>query len=127
MNYTPKIYAKAFCDAVLKTKSHTDIDNCIKNLLALVKVNRDQKKLKDILLAVEKIISQKTSYRKLTIESARPLSETNEKIIKSLMGPTDRVEKKIDGQIIAGVKITINDELQFDGSFSTKIRNILNI
>jgi len=127
MNYNPKIYAMAFCEAIASAKGAGDDGRCTKNLLALVKANRDQKKLKDIFLAVEKIISQKMGYRKITIESARQLSSANEKIIKAVIKQTDRVENKIDSNLIAGVKININDELQFDGSFATKIKNILSL
>jgi len=125
MNYKPKTYAMAFCEAIFNPEAKGDEDRYIKNFLALIKANRDQKKLKDIFVAVEKVISRKMGYRKIVIESARPLSLTNEKIIESLTKPTDKVEKKIDNRLIAGVRININDELQFDGSFAAKIKNIL--
>ena len=127
MNCNIKIYAIAFCEAAMSAKSKSDVDRCIKNLLVLVEANRDQKKLKDIFSSVEKIISRKTGHRKITIESARQLSHANEKRIKSLIKPTDRVEKKIDSRLIAGVKINIDDGFQLDGSFATKIKNILNL
>ncbi|MDP2741283.1 MAG: F0F1 ATP synthase subunit delta [bacterium] len=127
MNYTPKIYAFAFCEATNNAKNNADIDRCIKNLLLLIKANRDQKKIKNILFDVEKLITQKMGGRLLSIESARELSPANEKMIKSLIKPTDIVEKRINSQLIAGVKININDELLLDGSFSTKIKNILNL
>jgi len=127
MNYTPKIYAFAFYEATNNAKNNADIDRCIKNLLALIKANRDQKKLKNIFFAVEKLITRKMGGRLLSIESARELSPSNEKIIKSLIKPTDIVEKRINSQLIAGVRININDELLLDGSFSTKIKNILNL
>jgi len=127
MNCNPKTYAIAFCEAAMNVKSKSDADRCVKNLLALVSANRDQKKLKDIFLAVEKIIRRKTGHRKFIIESARPLSHANEKTIKHLIKPADIVENKIDSRLIAGIKININDELQFDGSFATKIKSILNL
>jgi len=125
MNYNPKIYAMAFCEAIAIAKSKGDKDRCVNNLLALVRANRDQKKLKNIFLAVEKIISRKTEYRKLIIETARPLSSANKETIKAIIKPTDMVENRIDSRLIAGVKININDELQFDGSFAAKIKKIL--
>lgn len=125
MNYNPKTYAVAFCEAIDDAKNNADIDKCVKNLLILIKANRDQKKLKDILFVVKKIIVQKKGGRMLLIESARPKSEVAEKIIKSLIKPTDIVENKINKSLIAGIKINIDDELLLDGSFSTKIKKIL--
>lgn len=127
MNYSAKDYAKSFCDVVLARKAEADSKKHISSFLDLVKRNRDQGKLRNILLFVEKIFYQNTSYRKLIIESAREVNKENEKIINSLVKKTDKVIKAIDPRLIAGVKITINDELQFDGSLAKKIKNILKV
>lgn len=127
MNYTPKIYAKAFCESVILAKTGADMDKAVKNLLIQVKLNRDQKKLKYILSAAEKIIIQKKGGRKLTLETARPLNPGNKKIIDPLLKPSDIVEKKINKKLIAGIKININDEFLLDQSFATKIKKILKI
>lgn len=126
MNYAPKTYALAFCEAINGAINSADENKCIKNFLFLVKSNRDQKKIKDIVFIIEKLITRKTGGRKLLVESARPLSHANEKIIKSLVRPADIIEKKINSDLVAGIKININDELLLDGSFATKIRKILN-
>lgn len=124
MNYAPKTYALAFYEAISSAKNSAEADRCIKNFLILVKNNRNQKKIKDILFIIEKLIIKKEGGRKLLIESARPLSRANEKIIQSLLKPTDIVEKKINSDLIAGIKININDELLLDGSFATKIKKM---
>lgn len=125
MNYAPKTYALAFCGAIDGAKNNADRDKCIKNLLELIKANRDQKKLKNILFSVKKITVKKNNGRLLLIESARQNSHASEKIIGSLARPEDIVESKINKDLIAGIKIIINDELLLDGSFSTKIKKIL--
>lgn len=127
MKYSPKVYAKSFCEVALRAKSQKEIDRYINNLLSLVETSRDQRGLKDIYSAIEKIVIQKTNSRKLVIESARPLNDENEKKLKLFIKPSDRVEKVISKQLIAGIKVTINDELQLDNSFSRKIKNLLNI
>lgn len=124
MKYNSKFYAKAFCQAALKSKDDGQLQKQIKNLLEVVKKNRDQNKLKEILLWTEKIISQKKNYRKILIESARPLEDSSVKLIDSFLRPKDIVAKKINPGLLAGIKITINDELQFDGSFSKKLKNL---
>ncbi len=125
MNYTPKSYAMAFCFAIADAKNKSDEARCIKNLLALTEVNRDQKKLKEIFSAVEKKVSRKMGYRKITIESARPLSPANKKTVKHFIKSNDIIEEKIDNRLIAGIKLNIDDEFLLDGSFAAKIKNIL--
>ncbi|MDO8639382.1 MAG: F0F1 ATP synthase subunit delta, partial [bacterium] len=127
MTYSPKDYAQSFCDVILKTKSENKIGHSIKNFLDLVRRNRDQKKLKEIIDLAENIINQKTGRRKITIESARELKGKNKKTADSCIRKTDKVERKINPDLLAGVRITINNEFQIDGSFSNKIKKVLNI
>ena len=115
MNYNPKYYAQAFC----RTKGG---EKEIKNLLSLVRKNRDSRKLKEILFFVEKI-----SGRKITIESARPLTEKSRKLIRSVVEESGTIREKVEPSLIAGIRVNINDEIQLDGSFLNKIKNILNI
>jgi F0F1-type ATP synthase delta subunit len=124
MNYSSKNYADAFCLAVLSAKSDSDKEKCIKNFLELLKKNRDQRKINEIFSLAEKIISQKTGARKVVVESARPLSAENKKAMEGIIKPGDYVEKRINKDLVAGVKVTINDEMQLDASFSKKIKNI---
>lgn len=125
MNYSAKLYAKAFTETLLE-KDKILVDQKIKNFLELIKKNRDQRKLKEIIRLADKFINQRTGRRKLLIESARPLSPENEKIVNTIAKPSDSLEKKVNPDIIAGLKITINDELLLDGSFSKKLTKILN-
>lgn len=127
MNYSSKFYALALHEALNMTKTDSDIKKCINNFLFLIKKNRDQKKIKNIILALEKIIVKENGGRKILVESARPLNTINEKIVESLIKKTDIVEKKINSDLIAGIKININDELLLDGSFATKIKKILKL
>ncbi len=127
MNYSSRSYAQSFCEVALKEKTDSGIEKCIQNLLALVRQNRDQRKLSEIILLSEKIIGQKTGNRNLLIETARAISKENEGIISSFIKKTDMVKRKISPEIIGGIKVTIDDELQLDESFSKKIKNILNI
>mgnify|MGYP001595321052 CR=1 FL=1 len=127
MNYSPKVYAQSFCKAIISVKNDNEAQKRVDNFLSLIKHNRDKRKLKDILLIVEKINSQKKGYQRVLIETARKINEKNEKIIKKIIKSEDRVETKIDNRLIAGVRITIDDEIQFDGSLSKKLKNILDI
>lgn len=126
MNYSSKTYALAFYEVASSSKNNANLEKYIKNFLLLIKNNRDRKKIKDIIFNIEGLAVKKTGGRKLLIETARPLSSVNEKLIKSLAKSTDIVEIKINNDLVAGIKININDELLLDGSFATKIKKILN-
>ncbi|MFA5878254.1 MAG: F0F1 ATP synthase subunit delta [Candidatus Staskawiczbacteria bacterium] len=126
MNYSPKLYAIAFCQAVKEAKTADSINKCIKSLLVLVEKNRDQKKLRDIAFFAEKILNKESGHRKILVESARVLTKENEEMIDSFTKKTDQVVKKINPSLVAGVKIVIDDEVQIDGSFSKKIKRVLN-
>jgi len=127
MNYNSRLYAKAFTEAVLEKKTAADVDKCIANFLGLIRKNRDQRKLKEIVFLADKMIGQKTGYKKLVVESARPLSKENEKLIGSFAKSKDHIERKINPSIVAGLKVIINDEMLLDMSFARRIKNILNI
>jgi len=48
-------------------------------------------------------------------------SESDEPVHKA----GDVVEARIDPDLIAGIKITVNDEMQFDGSLKSKLNKVL--
>ena len=127
MKYSPKFYSEAFCRAAEEVKGAEAIKKIITNFFKLIQANRDQPKLKSIFKMVEKNIGLRTGSRKILVESARPLGNEYKEIIEGLAKPTDRVERKIDSRLVAGIKVTINDELQFDGSLFTKLTKVLNI
>ena len=96
MNYSSKNYADAFCLAVLAAKNDAEKDKCVKNFLDLLKKNRDQRKLNEIFSLAEKVISQKTGARKVVVESARPLTAENKKMLEGMMKSGHHVERKIN-------------------------------
>lgn len=127
MSYSSKLYAQSFCAIVLKETTSPGIEKCIRNFLALIEKNRDQRKFPEIILLSEKIIREKIGGRSLLIETARPTTIEGADIINSFIRKTDSIKRKVSPGMMAGIKITINDELQLDESFSKKIKNILKI
>lgn len=121
MKYNPRIYAKAFSEMAIKPSTRkTDL---VKNFLALVRKNNDQHLLKKIYEQAERIVREKSGKKKIILETARNAKNLN-KIIKKIAAKGDIVEEKINSDLLAGVKIIINDETQFDGSMSRKIKNL---
>jgi len=110
MKYKPKQYARA----LMRVKK---LDISI--FLALLKKNGDIKKLKEILIASEKLLLEKSGNKKVVVETARKTSAGKQFVEKG-----DILEEKINPDLIAGVKITINGEQQLDFSMKKILNNI---
>ncbi len=127
MRYPAHIYAKALVDVLSVPagpgKKHDD--EIAKNFLALVRKNGDEGHLQKILEEASRFARGKSGVRKVTIASARELSSLQGRHLDQFVKPGDVVVRRIDSDLIAGVKITINDELQFDGSLKNKLNKML--
>lgn len=121
MKYSPQMYAKAFSAITAKPSAESDI--LVKNLLALIKKNNDQHLLKKIYARVEKLVREQTGRRKVVIETARPIKNAD-KIIGKIIKKDDILNERTNPDLIAGVRLIINDEVQFDGSMARKIKKL---
>ena len=95
----------------------------MKNLLQTVERNGDRRLLPQILAATERILREQEGLRKVTVESARPLKDARAQL-KGFLEKHDILEEKVDPAIVAGIKVTVNDERQFDGSLATKLNSL---
>jgi len=121
MKYSLQIYAKAFSGVAAKPSAKSDV--LVKNLLALIKKNNDPHLLKKIYARAEKLVREQIGKRKIVIETARPI-ENVDKVIGKIIKKDDIFIEKINPDLIAGIKVVVNDEMQFDGSMQKKIKNL---
>jgi F0F1-type ATP synthase delta subunit len=127
MKYPAHIYAKALVEVLsdgTRATAHDD-GSIAKNFLALVRKNGDEGHLRKILEEASRFVRGKSGVRKVTIGSARVLAPSQRKALEYFIKPGDVVVERIDPDLIAGVKITVNDELQFDGSLKNKLNRVL--
>ena len=75
-------------------------------------------KVKDISLA-------KQGKNKITFETARTTTASQKKILEKIVKKGDVVKEKINPELIAGIKIIINDSKQFDASMQSKLQKII--
>ena len=128
MKYSVHTYAQAFVEAL---EEHADAKKGIseaalgKNFLELVRRNGDEVHLPNILEEASRLVRGKDGSRQVMVESARALTSAQKSYLKHFMKPNDVVVEKIDPELIAGVKITVNDEMQFDGSLKHKLNKAL--
>jgi len=112
------------------------------NFLTLVRRNNDEARFGKILDEAARLARRGTSggtggesgkgergagEREVVIESARPLGKSQEALIKNLLKPGDAVSYKITPDLVAGVKIVVNDEMQFDGSLKAKLDSLFRV
>jgi F0F1-type ATP synthase delta subunit len=117
------MYAKALVEVLSDPKVNDE--SAAQNFLALVKKNNDEGHLKKILEEASRFARGRGGVRKVTVESARELKVTQKDLVKRFIKPGDVVEERIDPELIAGIRIILNDELQFDGSLKNKLNRAL--
>lgn len=124
MKYPAHIYAKALAEAIVATKGKAAEDAVVRNFIALVRRNGDEGHIRKLVEEAARMVRGKSGVRKVTIETARPSSEAQKKALRQFIKGGDIVEERIDPSLVAGVKIILDDELQFDGSLKGKMDTI---
>ena len=61
---------------------------------------------------------------KVTFETARKTTANQKKLLDSFIKEGDVVKEKINPELIAGIKIIINNNKQFDASMQKKLQEI---
>ena len=124
MKYPAHIYAQALVGAIMDPNAAPG-EEIVKNFLALVLKNGDGVHLKKIVAETARLVHRRSGVRDVTLESARPLHATQKKTMRDhFAGPHDAVEEKINAELIAGIRVTVNDESQFNGSLRSKLDQI---
>ena len=118
-----KLYAKALAEVLYKK----DIDEkkVINNFVKLLVGIGYEKKSKEILDLAQDLLLQKQGKRKITFETARKMTDNQEKMVEDFVKKGDVKKEKINPELIAGIKIIINDSKQFDASMQSKLQKIL--
>ena len=120
MKYPVRAYARALAEAAAGTLSPAEEKKIVANFLGLVRRNGDAHGLPQMLSAAGKLLREKDGRRKVVIESARPFAGLSARF-RGLLRKTDEVEERLEPALIAGVRITVDDEMRFDGGLRRKI------
>lgn len=120
MRYPTHIYAKALAEAILTAKKGEE-DAVANRFLALLRRSGDEVHLRKIVEKAARLVEGKRGIRKVTLGMARPLTNAQKKTVGSFLKTGDVVEERIDAALIAGIRITVDDELQLDGSLKGKL------
>jgi F0F1-type ATP synthase delta subunit len=123
MRHDPKAYAKALAAVAAGPLAAKQEQEIVKNFTRIVTERAGRTQWPKFIAAAEKALREKTGVRKVTIESARPLKDAHGEF-KKLLKPSDVIEEKVDLALVAGVKITIDDSRQYDGSLRAKLNKL---
>lgn len=123
MKYSSRIYATALAEA-LDGKPKEEQKQIANRFLQIVYKNRDKQKLGRILEETEKIILIKTDTAKVRLESVEPVSAKLKHEIKEVINKNVLFSEKIKPELLAGIKILINDELLIDASAQSRLNKI---
>lgn len=127
MRILPKIYARALSEVLLAKKLNVEAEKKIlHNFLELVEKNQGQKLLGKIAILLERDLLKKQGGKKALVETARKISEKEIKSLVEKLGEVDILEQKISSSLLAGVKVTLNNNLQYDFSLQSKINRLFN-
>ena len=124
MKYAPKIYARAFAEIAAEKMSANEEKKIIGNFLSLIKKNGDWRSLEKIIGESEKNLAVKNGLKRILIETARELPRETEKLTSQIAGKNDLVERKINPELIAGARITVNDTEELDMSLARKLQKM---
>ncbi len=121
MKYPARLYAAAFAELAAGRLKPEDEKRLTANLVKLAVRNGDSHQLPAILRETDRLLRAKTGRRKVVIDSARPLTKKMQDELSRVLNKDDVLEMRIDPALVAGVKLTVDDQSQFDGSLRRKL------
>ncbi len=119
-----KIYAKALAEIISKKITPADEKKITDNFLKLLVKNGKEGKAGEIIALARELLLKKKGNKKIILETARKMTQSQKDLLKSMAKEGDIVEEKINSELIAGVKIIINNEKQLDQTLFKKINNL---
>jgi F0F1-type ATP synthase delta subunit len=124
MKYSVKMYASAFAAAAAGKLSPVEEKKIVKNFTELVRRNGDGALLPKIIGEADRLLRAKEGVRKFVIETARPLKGRLQQEVRRVVRDKDVMEEKVDPGIVAGIRVTVDEERQFDASLSRKLQKL---
>lgn len=122
MKYASSLYAKALVAAI--KESPKEASTISRRIIEVAERNGDLRSLPKIIREAEKIILKEKGHREIRFETARPMTREMRHPLLSLLKSTDKVEEKVSPELVAGVRVVINDELLWDGTLKAKIEKL---
>lgn len=123
MKYRITQYAEAL-HAALKNAPASKQKEVMRRFAVLLTRHRMSGKSDLVVAAYEKIVLRESGMRKVRIESAAPVSERLKKEIGGILGKKLVVEEETHPELLAGIKILVDNELLIDASAKRQLEKI---
>lgn len=123
MKYTSRQYAQAFFE-IYKDKPAAKRKTVLRNFLSILQKKRDWPRLGLILKEVERLNLQAEGLKKVEVETASP-SKTLRGELEAILGEKLFIKERVNPDILAGIKILINDEILIDASAGYQLERML--
>lgn len=120
MRYRPGHYAQALAESLADTTSETARTR-IRAFAQLLKKHRMLGKAESIARAAERRLAAGAGVRRILIESAAPDPGAVKKEITELLGGKVWLEEKARPELLAGIRILIDDETLIDASAERRL------
>jgi F0F1-type ATP synthase delta subunit len=120
MRYSTQNYAKALASAVSQAKPE-DNTRIIRNFKRLLRKSGDETHAEKIVKEAERMLLFQGGGREIVFESARPLVVPPHKSFPGFTTREDIVTLRTNPDLVAGVRVTVNGEREFDGSLKGKL------
>ena len=124
MKYKSKDYATVLAELIMKEVTPIQEKKFSDNFLKFLEKNRDNSKAKEIIDLAEAVFFKKINRKKIILETARKMGSEQKGLFGFLVKKGDIIQEKINEELIAGVKIIVNNERQLDFSMQKKLQNI---
>lgn len=117
-----KAYAEILLEIIEGEKDSIKAKKKLKKFLDFLTERKDMKRIERIIESAEDLFYRRTGKKKITIETARKLSNIN--VFRDSFGKGDVIMEKLNPSLVAGVKIIINNDKQLDFSLKKKLESI---
>ncbi|MFY9463249.1 MAG: F0F1 ATP synthase subunit delta [Candidatus Sungiibacteriota bacterium] len=125
MRSTSGQYAHALIDALVEASDDAR-PQIIRRFLALLRKNKDMRRLGAIMRKVEKQSLADQGLYKIAVSSVSPLTEKTKNEIEKSLAKKLLWEETIDPALLGGIRILIDDELLIDASARHRLDRMFN-
>ena len=124
MRYSIKQYAVAFHDALEKAETKEERKEMIRRFMFLLRKHRASANLERIIAAFDKHYLTSRGLKKIEIQTPSGLDEKTRREISTLAGEKAMIDEIIQSELLAGIRIMIDNELLIDASGKKRLERL---
>jgi F0F1-type ATP synthase delta subunit len=125
MKYSPEIYARAFMETVYSAPKEKQ-EKLLLRFLEAIKKNGDLPQIKRIFRAIQKAVVKKNGGRIINLELAHNISQELLAKLRNNFSPKDCLEIYFHPELIAGVRMLFDEEIELDLTIRKKLKKLFN-